>query len=390
MDLRDIKERASRAVDAVSGELADLSGALQRDPEPSGQEHRAAARLVASFRAHGFEVETALAGLPTAFVAKARGARPGPVVALVAEYDALPEIGHGCAHNLIAAGHLGAAVGVREVLTELPGELWVFGTPAEEDGSGKVELGRAGAFAGVDACLMFHPYTETLLLRRDLALSEVELTFFGRPAHSAADPWRGRNALDGVLLTHAAVNALRQYLKPEARIQGIVTHGGSAANVVSDRAATRFVLRAFDETYLSELYGRVLDCARGSALASGTRVEPHERSRLPSTRFNRAIEGAVRANLLTLGATPRESVSCYGSTDFGALSRRLPAYWFFVETHPEGCTWHSAEAAQLSVSDRAHRGMLLGAKAVACSAVDLLAEPELLAAAITEFRQPAP
>ncbi|MEW6488922.1 MAG: M20 family metallopeptidase [Thermodesulfobacteriota bacterium] len=378
------------AVDAASNELIDLSRALHADPEPSGREHRAVARLVAALRARGFEVETPLADLPTAFVAKARGCRPGPVVALVAEYDALPDIGHGCAHNLIAAGHLGAAVGVREVLGDLPGELWLFGTPAEEDGAGKVALGRSGAFSGVDACLMFHPYTETLLLRRDLALSEVEFTFFGRPAHSAADPWRGRNALDGVLLTHAAVNALRQYLKTGARIQGIVTQGGSAANVVSDRAATRFVFRAFEEQYLGELYTRMLDCARGAALASGTRVEVLERSRLPSTRFNRVLEGAVRANLTALGATLRENVSCYGSTDFGSLSRRLPSYWFFVATHPEGTTWHSPEAAGLSVSDRAHRGMLLGAKAVACSAVDLLAQPELLAAAIAEFRQPAP
>ncbi|MBI5015022.1 MAG: M20 family metallopeptidase [Deltaproteobacteria bacterium] len=382
-----LKAEAARAIDAVSPDLIDLSRALHADPERSGQEHRASARLIASLRAHGFEVETPLAGLPTAFVAKVRGRRPGPAIGLVAEYDALPEVGHGCAHNLIAAGHLGAAVGVKEVLGALPGELWLFGTPSEEDGAGKVELVKASAFSSVDACLMFHPYTETILLRRDLALSEMEFTFFGRSAHSAVDPWRGRNALDGVLLTHAAVNSLRQYVKPEARIHGIVTHGGDSTNVVCERAATRFVIRAFDEAYLRELHQRVLDCARGAALASGTRLEALERERLPGTRFNRALEDVVRGNLLALGTPPRENASCYGSTDFGALSRCVPASWFFVGTHPEGTPWHSAEAAGLSVSERAHQGMLLGAKAIAWTAIDLLTSPELVAAVNAEFRQ---
>jgi len=385
-----LKEQARNAVDSATEELVDLSRKIQSHPETAYEEFQAASWITDVLERQGFEVQRGLAGVETAFVAGLAGKGAGPRVALVAEYDALAGVGHGCGHNLIAAGAVGAALGLRALMPELEGVLEVFGTPAEEctsEPGGKIRLMEAGSFDGVDACVMFHPWAATQLMRGDLAVAALDISFKGKAAHAAADPWRGANALDGVLLTYTNINALRQHVKSDVRIHGIVTHGGDAANVVPDKASARFAVRSADRHYLEEVVARVEDCARGAALATGTQVVLERLITLENTLSNGVLAGIVRANLQAEGVEFEDGVFLPGSTDFGNLSQRVPAFWFMLKTHRSGITWHSKEVADEAVSDTAHAAMIEGGKVLAMSCLDLFLNPDLVRRAREEFEK---
>jgi len=388
--LRKLKEQAGNAVDTVTEELVDLSRKIQSHPETAYEEIQAASCITGVLERHGFEVQRGLAGVETAFLARLPGKAAGPRVALVAEYDALAGVGHGCGHNLIAAGAVGAALGLKALMPELDGALEIFGTPAEEctsEPGGKIRLIEAGAFDGVDACIMFHPWAATQLVGSDLAVAALDISFKGKAAHAAADPWRGANALDGVLLTYTNINALRQHVKSDVRIHGIVTHGGDAANVVPDKASARFAVRSADKHYLEEVVARVEDCARGAALATGTQVVLERLISLENTLPNGVLAHVVRANLEAEGIEFEDDVFLPGSTDFGNLSQRVPAFWFMLKTHRSGITWHCKEVADESVSDFAHSAMIQGAQVLAMSCLDLFLSPDLVRRAREEFEK---
>lgn len=390
MESAQAKEQVKAAADEAAEEIVELSLKIQANPEIAYEEVQAAGWVADALERHGFEVQRRLGGLETAFVASLTGKGTGPVVALISEYDALPGVGHGCGHNLIAAGAVGAALGLKAVMPQLQGVLKVFGTPAEEcttEPGGKIRLIEAGAFDGVDACVMFHPWTATQLVGSDLAVAALDISFKGKAAHAAADPWRGANALDGVLLTYANINALRQHVKSDVRIHGIVTHGGDAANVVPDRASVRFAVRSADKNYLEDVVARVEDCARGAALATGTEAKLERLMTLENTLPNGVLAGLVRANLEAEGMEYEDDVFLPGSTDFGNLSQKVPALWFMLKTHPSGMTWHSREVADEAVSDAAHAAMIQGAKILATSCVDLFLEPESVKLARDEFSE---
>ena len=390
MGSEEVKEQAKSAVDGFAEEMLQLSLRIQANPEIAYEEVQAAGWVADVLERHGFDVQRGLGGLETAFVASLSGQRPGPVVALIAEYDALPGVGHGCGHNLIAAGAVGAALGLRAVMPRMQGVLKVFGTPAEEctsEPGGKIRLIEAGAFEGVDACLMFHPWTATQLVGSDLAVAALDISFQGTTAHAAADPWRGANALDGVLLTYMNINALRQHVKSDVRIHGIVTHGGDAPNVVPDHASARFAVRSADKEYLEEVVSRVEDCARGAALATGTEVALERIVTLENTLPNEVLAGIVRANLEAEGMGFEDGVFLPGSTDFGNLSQRVPSFWFMLKTHRAGINWHSKVVADEAVSDVAHAAMIQGAKVLAMSCIDLFLDPESAQLARDEFQR---
>ena len=383
-----LKEEVKDSVAKSADVLVELSRRIQAHPETAYQEFQAAAWSSDLLESRGFEVERGLGGLETAFAATWRSEGSGPTIALIAEYDALPGVGHGCGHNLIAAGAVGAALGLQAVLPRLQGVLKVFGTPAEEstlEPGGKIRLVEAGAFAGVEACLMFHPWTATQLVGSDLAVAVLDIAFQGKAAHAAADPWRGANALDGVLLTYMNINALRQHVKSDVRIHGIVTQGGDAANVVPDKASARFAVRSVDKEYLERVVGRVRDCVEGAALATATKATVERKVTIENTLPNRVLESVVKENLRAEGVEFEERVFIPGSTDFGNLSQRVPACWFMLKTHRTGVTWHSKEAAAEAVSDSAHSAMLAGATVLATSCVDLLVDPELVQRGQQEF-----
>ena len=381
METETLKEQAIAGIEGAREHLIELSNRLYENPEVGLEEFKAAAWLSADLEERGFAVERGIAGLPTAFRAVLDSEREGPTVALFAEYDALPEVGHGCGHNLIGAGTIGAAIGVQAVMDQLPGQVQVFGTPAEElvSGGGKVTMLEAGAFSETDVCMMFHPWTEAgVVVGGNLAFTAFDFDFKGKPAHAAADPWNGINALDGVLLTYMNVNALRQHIRSDVRMHGIVTNGGEAANIVPERATAHFMVRAPDRERLEDLVLKVKDCARGAALATGTELSIERFTTIDNLRRNRSLQRIIVDNFGLLGEDIKERGRQYGSTDFGNVSHRIPGDHFYVATHTPGINWHSGAVADACLSDQAIAGMLVGSKALAMSAIDLLARPELL------------
>lgn len=384
-----LKQCAWRAIADAEPELHDVALGILREPETGYCERLASQLLVELMARAGIHTQCPYGNLPTAFMGKTGAGQP--VVAFCAEYDALPGIGHGCGHNLIGPAAVGAAVGVAAVLQQLKGQICVIGTPAEEvldRPSGKVALLAAGAFEGVDVALAMHPYRETVIIDGDNGIITGEFVFTGRPAHAGDDPWNGANALDGIVATFNNLSALRQQLRPEVRLHGIITDGGQAPNIIPERAAATIVARAPSPRLLEQTWQRVVNCAQGAALATGTKLDVDGAVRLLSTRANQTLNALITANLQALGAqfdaTPRH---LGGSTDFGNVSHRLPAAWFMLKTHPDDVVWHSEDVAAGAGTRSALEGVTLGAKVLAGVAIDLLAVPELLLQARADFGQ---
>ncbi|MGQ9518352.1 MAG: amidohydrolase [Anaerolineae bacterium] len=384
-----LQMEALSAIDEERGALVRLADDLYAHPETGYQEHHAAAQLTGFLRDHGFQVQHPYGGVDTAFRAQVGADRP--TVALIAEYDALPSIGHGCGHNLIAAGTIGAALAAAAVISQLEGSVAVIGTPAEEvlyQTPGKVRLLQAGAFHDIDAAISFHPWTGTGLLAKDRALVSLHIAFHGRPAHAAADPWNGINALDGVLLTFNAINALRQHIKPEARIHGNITHGGEVPNVIHAYAAAQIIVRAEDRRYLfEELLPKVENCAHGASIATGAQLEIVRNSEIDTTLNNPVLAGVLEQAAKECGVSFGAPIDLGASTDFANLSRTVPAACFMVDIGlPPGTAWHSREVAEASHSPAGHRAMLDAARIMALAVLELLRRPELVQQALAAHR----
>jgi amidohydrolase len=383
-----LKESAWAAIEDCRPELEAVALRILEHPELGYAEVQASRWLSELLETHGFEVERPYGGLETAFRAGA-GREKLPNLAFLAEYDALPEVGHGCGHNLIGPAAVGAALGMAAVADRLGGSVSVIGTPAEEylgQVEGKLKLLEAGALQDVDVALMVHPQYANRILGGDLGFVACEISFAGRPAHAAADPWNGANALDGLLLTFNNINALRQQLHPEIRVHGIVTDGGQAPNIIPARASAQLMVRADTPEKLEAAYTRVEDCARAGALASGTEVIISRTTTVYNSRLNPTLNRLILENFSLLGEEMDETpCQLGGSSDFGNVSQVLPAAMFLVETHPPGIAWHSAEVTWASGDALALRGMLTGAKVLAGVAVDLLGDALLLAQVQEDF-----
>ncbi len=383
----DAKTRAVEAVDALEGRLRSISREIFEHPEEKFEEVRASKLLADELRAAGFEVEVGTAGLATAIRAVHPSAAPGPTVAILGEYDALPELGHACGHNLIAAGALGAALAVASVKRDVPGRLVFLGTPAEEGGGGKVVMIEAGTFRGVDAAMMFHPSSFTAVEHGSLAITEVRLEFRGVAAHASASPEKGINALDAVIQTFNGINALRQHIRDGARIHGIITNGGAKPNIVPEYAAAEFYVRAAETAYRDELLGKLERCAKGAALAAGATFSMSEISPpYKAMRPNRALGAAFTRNLESLGWAFDADDLPFGSTDMGDVSQAVPAIHAYVAICDRAIAFHSRGFAEASQSERGHQGMLAAAKAMAMTAVDVLTSADLVRTMQREFR----
>lgn len=380
-----------RAVADQQGALEAFALDLHGHPEIAFAEHRSSAALRDALAAAGFEVEAGVAGLDTAFVARHRFGPGGPRIALIAEYDALPKLGHACGHNLIAAASLGAARALVRALDVAAGELLVVGTPAEEGGGGKILMLRAGVFDGIDAAMMFHPGARTMVMRGSLAATRVTMRFHGRAAHAAAAPHQGINALDACIQTFNAINALRQHVRDETRIHGIISHGGDAPNITPDYAEAKFSIRHRSFAYVEELRERVYAAARGAAASVGATVELEEGLAYAERKVNRTLAERFRAHLEAQGEPVLEplAVGGVGSSDFGNLSNELPAIHPYVAMAPEGTSAHTPEFAAAAASPAGMRALRLATTALARTAAELFTDPDLLAAARAEFRADA-
>jgi amidohydrolase len=412
----DRTELADRVVDAIDDrrdELVAISRDIHAHPELNYEERHAAATLADALERWGFIVERGAGGIETAFRATAvgrggpgsspRGA--GPTIAFLAEYDALPEIGHGCGHNLIAISAVGAGLGAKAALGELDGTIQVIGTPAEEGGGGKIALLEAGVFEGVDVALSSHPGSHLTVIDPDpkepwgLAMIGFRYAYHGKAAHAAVNPHEGINALNAVLRLFSGIDTLRQHLRHDVRIHGVITEGGVAPNVVPDFAAANFMLRARDRGYLKVVVERVRAVAEGAALETGARLDvvpyyPFPTKKGTHAPYEEARPNAVLAKLARANAPraglrldPPPKVPRGGaSSDFGNVSQLMPAFALSFAVADRPTPGHSAALRETAISDLAHASAIAVAKTLALVGMDLLADPAKLDEVRADFR----
>ena len=384
----DVKGRVAAAVEAARDEIIDLSHRIHADPEPAFEEHHASAWVAEILGRHGFDVEHPAGSLATAVRATKRGGKggEGPRIGILAEYDALPGLGHGCGHNTMAASGVGAAIALAAIADELPGEIVFFGTPAEERGSGKQIMIDDGLFDGIDAALLYHPCDRSHVESFPLASEDVTIVFHGLQAHASSDPWKGRNALDAMIALFSSVGLWRQQLRPTSRVHGIITEGGTAANIIPERTSAWFMLRSDDQAYYEEMkaqFGRMADAA---ALATGTTVDVTYSGGATTMRNNRPLVERFRANMAAYGIDDMGDDPNAGSTDMANVSWVCPTIHPDLAICDEGVAGHSTAFRDAAASPRADETTLLAATLVAQTAVDLYLDPALVEAAWTEFK----
>jgi amidohydrolase len=391
IDMPDTESTAAleAAVSDVLPEALDLSHRVHAHPEIAFEEHRAAEWTADLLRRHGFDVSAPAGGLETAFVARWTGACPGPVIAFAGEYDALPEVGHGCGHNLMCSSSAAAAIVAAAVLgRDFDGEIRFVGTPAEEAGNGKVHLIEAGVFDDVDVCLQVHPSDSNSAEVIALAVAEIGVTYHGVLAHASSDPWLGKNALDAIVLLHTMVAQWRQHLKPGERVHGIITHGGAAPNIVPDLTSGRWYLRTPVDADLDAMIERFRAMADAAALATGCRVElaidPVNRCR--TMLNNPTLLELWRRHLVAAGRQDDPLDPNAGSTDMANVSHELPTIHPYLAIAPRGTPWHSREAAAHAGGPDGDAMLPVAIRALAATALDLVRDPSLVARAWTELR----
>lgn len=385
-DIDKLKTLVIKEVDSRQEQLRELSLKIHATPELGFHETKAVGWLTQYLKKNGFSIEQGICQLATAF----RGSygKGKPAIAILAEYDALPKLGHACGHNLIAASAVGAGVAAKVAIDRFGGSVLVIGTPAEELYGGKALMVERGAFNNVDIAMMVHPGVYDAVTTQALACIGLDVEFFGRAAHAAANPEAGINALEAMLQSFAAINSLRQHIKSTARLHGIITDGGEAANIVPAHSAASFIIRAADNAYLDELMEKVLNCFVGSATATGACLEYRwGRVRYAPLCNNMALARLFRKNMQSLGRKVllAEPGKAFGSTDMGNVSQVTPSIHPNAAIAPKEVTAHSPEFAQAAASEAGIKGMLDSAKALAMTVVDLVANRETLARVKREF-----
>ncbi len=373
---------ASRSVeDAVrrrSGDLIELSHSIHAEPELAFAEHRSSAKTQALVAEYGFEITAAAGGLDTAF--RASYGSGSLVIGICAEYDALPEIGHACGHNVIAASAVGTALALAEVADLLDFTVVLVGTPAEETGGGKVLLLDAGVFDDIAASVMLHPGPVDIAAARSLALTEVAVRYTGRESHAAVAPYLGVNAADAVTVAQVAIGLLRQQLAPGQMVHGIVTNGGQAANIIPGHAEMRYTMRAVDMAGLHELENRMAGCFAAGALATGCEHEVSETApAYAELRPDAWLSETVRAEMVRLGREPLpESVEAsvpLGSTDMGNVTHLMPGIHPVIGVDSSGASLHQPAFAAAAAGPSADKAVVEGAIMLARTVVQLAETP---------------
>jgi amidohydrolase len=381
--------RMASAIEDDRDALLELSHDIHAHPETGFAEHHAAAAVAGLLAADGIDATVGVWGLDTAL--HARVGNGGPTVAMIAEYDALPDIGHACGHNIICATAVGAFRALAQLGDELDGSVELIATPAEEGGGGKEIIARAGGFDGIDAALMIHPFGMDVADHPWLGVRQVRATYHGMAAHASMMPFMGRNALDAVVQAYSAIAQLRQHMLPTDRVHGIITEGGRAPNVVPERASAHFYIRSAEPETLVSLADRVQAILQAAAAATGTSLETEWDACPPylPVRTNRSLAARYAVNLtdrdrqvLPAGVAPRELAA---STDMGNISVRLPSIHPLLSVAPVDVIIHTAEFAKWAASKRADDATIDGAIALARTGADYLADADLRRSAARDF-----
>lgn len=368
-------------------EVWEVARQIGEHPELGYKEYFASEVLSNFLKKHKFEVQKGIAGVDTAFLARFKSALPGPTIAFLAEYDALPGVGHGCGHNLIGAASAGAAVILSKSM-ELPGEIIVVGSPAEETSGAKVTLVEEGIFKDVDAAIMFHPGSQNVPVISSLALDALEFTFYGRAAHAVAASHFGINALDAVINFFVGINSLKKQLPQDMKINGVITEGGTVPNIIPERAVARFYLRARKRKELDELREQVIRCAEGAAAMVSAKMtwQKFEFS-YDEMHTNLALADCFTKNLREFGihqiAAPQTAM---GSVDMGNVSRAVPAIHPYLTLGTGTEIPHTKDFAQAALSSEGEKLVMLAMQILAFTGSDVLRDKKLLQQIKKEFR----
>jgi amidohydrolase len=384
----ELKEKIISEIDKITPRSIEMADHIFDNPELSEKEIEAQKFLTDELKKNGFSIEIGTGTLDTAFRAEFKLNKPGPTIAFIAEYDALPKIGHACHHHIIASSSVNMAIALSKLKDDMAGKIVVMGTPAEEWMDAKGIMDRNGAFEGLDVGLMFHGGSKNNTKLIVLAVDGLEFAYRGKAAHAAAAPHEGINALDAVILLFTSVNALRQQLKEDVRIHGNVTKGGDAVNIIPETAVARFYIRSQQRKYLNEVVEKVKNCARGAALQTGAELtisvfEDPGNDLLMNTNLISEFE----KNFKSLGGKMENEPFLLGSSDIGNLSYAIPVLHPMVQTSEEGYALHTEEFLKTGKTDFAYKAMILGMKAVALTGARVLMEPDFLSSIKKEFTE---
>jgi len=365
---------------------------IHANPEIGNEEVYASAKHVALLEDAGFEVKTAVAGHETSFYAVKDSGKEGPTIAYLAEYDALPGLGHACGHNIIGTTSVAAGIALAEALPETGGRVVVLGTPAEEggpNGSAKGSFVRHGYLKDVDVALMIHPSGKTATTGESLAVDPLDFHFYGKPAHASGSPEQGINALDAVIQLFNGINALRQQLPSEVRIHGIITHGGDAPNIIPEYASARFYIRAESWQKTVETSDKVRNIAEGAALATGATVKIERfQNEVKDLVLNSILDETLHVELEALGEVVHtEKRKGKGSTDAGNISYVVPTAHPYIKIGPDDLIAHTVEFREAAKSELGDQALITGAKALASTGYRLLTDAELLHRVKEEFER---
>ena len=389
-DLKLIKQKACQTIDMAAAEIIAVSHDIHSHPETGMNERYACKRLTDSLAGHGYaNIQRCAGGIETAFRADYQAKKSGPRIAILAEYDALEGLGHGCGHNIITAAAFGAAIAMRSVLNETGGSVAIIGTPAEETRGGKNDLLEAGVFADCDFAMMIHPSTGNSIVGRGaLACTDVAFAFYGKPAHSAAEEL-GVNALTACIETFNNVSAIRPSFKSGQKLNGVITGCDSASNVIPGYARALFCVRAKTLDDLATLIERVVTCAKSACSVVGTKVEIERGSMFAERYSNHVMDEAFRLNMETLGETMYypNTGEFEGSSDIGNVSMKLPTIHEYISVAPQNVNTHSKELVKAACSSRGDDVCILGAKGLATTACDILLSSELQTEITEEFKK---
>lgn len=388
---KNIYEKISDAIEAVLPELNVIAHKLYENPEVGGTEESTSKLLEDWLKAKGFAVEDNYWNMPYAFRAVYDSRKEGPVIGFFAEYDALPEIGHGCGHNLICTTSMAAAYGLRTVLDEIGGKAVVYGTPGEENIQSKTLMVPKGAFDEADVAMMVHPTPDqTSVGGRTLAIESLEIDFIGKASHAGLAPEEGINALDAACAFYQMVNIQKQYY-PNTNVHGVILETGKKASVIPDFTSMHYLNRAWDMPTIHKLKAMMLDCAEAAAKMTGCKVEIKPIETNNAAMLSNQIMSKLFAKYLRAQGEEFEFCDVKGSTDMGDVSQFIPSIHPWVHLDCEaGAALHSRAFAAASVAPAAGDYLARSAKALAMTAADIITEPGLLAKIKEEFKNSNP
>lgn len=385
----ELLEKLNKKYDEIFKDLKNLNEYIYANPEIGRKEFKACKAHKDILKKYGFKITDNYIGIETAYLAEYNSGKEGAKIAYLAEYDALPEVGHGCGHNILGTTSIGAGILLKDFVDEFGGTVFVYGTPAEENFGAKVDMAEAGCFDDIDVAMLSHPTGKSHEKSgTSQAMEALQFTFKGKTAHAAGDPYNGINALDGVIQFFNSVNALRQQTKDSARIHGIISKGGEAANIIPDVAVANFYVREATTKEMLKLSERVKNCAKGAALATGTtlEIENYEYT-FKHLVTNETLSDAYVKNLNLQGIENVPMSEPSGSSDCGDVSHKCPTIHTYFPISKCELVGHSIDFAKASISQEAYKGMKEAIFALTLTGKDVLSNKELLKKIKDEFEE---